>query len=128
MAYEEAPYKITYQSDTFEVRFYEERVVIQTSSKGSSSGFQKLFKYISGNNQNATKIEMTTPVTMLPDQGQMVMQFYLPSRFDLASAPLPADDSVEIERKPDSSDPFSALVFKVVTDQHVGRLVRLHPC
>ena len=70
MAYEEAPYKITYQSDTFEVRFYEERVVIQTSSKGSSSGFQKLFKYISGNNQNATKIEMTTPVTMLPDQGQ----------------------------------------------------------
>ena len=96
MAYEEAPYKITYQSDTFEVRFYEERVVIQTSSKGSSSGFQKLFKYISGNNQNATKIEMTTPVTMLPDQGQMVMQFYLPSRFDLASATLPADDSVEI--------------------------------
>ena len=96
MAYEEAPYKITYQSDTFEVRFYEERVVIQTSFKGSSSGFQKLFKYISGNNQNATKIEMTTPVTMLPDQGQMVMQFYLPSRFDLASAPLPADGSVEI--------------------------------
>ena len=33
MAYEEAPYKITYQSDTFEVRFYEERVVIQTSFK-----------------------------------------------------------------------------------------------
>ena len=39
---------------------------------------------------------MTTPVTMLPDQEQMVMQFYLPSRFDLSSAPLPADDSVEI--------------------------------
>ena len=96
MAYEESSYKVMQQGDNFEVRFYEERIVIQTRFQGSNSGFQKLFKYISGNNQNATKIEMTTPVTMLPDQGQMVMQFYLPSRFDLASAPLPADGSVEI--------------------------------
>ena len=96
MAYEEAAYQSVYQGEGFEVRFYEERIVIQTRFQGSNSGFQKLFKYISGNNQNATKIEMTTPVTMLPDQGQMVMQFYLPSRFDLASAPLPADGSVEI--------------------------------
>ena len=96
MAYEESSYKIMQKGDNFEVRFYEERIVIQTRFQGSNSGFQKLFKYISGNNQNATKIEMTTPVTMLPDQGQMVMQFYLPSRFDLASAPLPADGSVEI--------------------------------
>ena len=96
MAYDEAPYKIMHQGDNFEIRFYDERIVIQTSFQGSNSGFQKLFKYISGNNQSSTKIEMTTPVTMLPDQGQMVMQFFLPKRFDLSSAPLPADDSVEI--------------------------------
>ena len=96
MAYDEAPYQIMQENDNFEIRFYDERIVIQTSFQGSNSGFQKLFKYISGNNQSSTKIEMTPPVTMLPDQGQMVMQFFLPERFDLSSAPLPADDSVEI--------------------------------
>lgn len=96
MAYDEAPYQIMQENDNFEIRFYDERIVIQTSFQASNSGFQKLFKYISGNNQSSTKIEMTTPVTMLPDQGQMVMQFFLPERFDLSSAPLPADDSVEI--------------------------------
>ena len=96
MAYDEAPYQIMQENDNFEIRFYDERIVIQTSFQGSNSGFQKLFKYIAGNNQSSTKIEMTTPVTMLPDQGQMVMQFFLPERFDLSSAPLPADDSVEI--------------------------------
>ena len=50
---------------------------------------------------------------------------YLPSPIDVPSIKGTdvSDESVEIERKPDASDPFSALVFKVVTDQHVGRLV-----
>jgi len=39
---------------------------------------------------------MTTPVTVLQDNDQMVMQFYLPSRFNVNSAPLPADNSLEI--------------------------------
>ena len=52
---------------------------------------------------------------------------YLPSPIDVPSIKGTdvSDESVEIERKPDASDPFSALVFKVVTDQHVGRLVYL---
>ena len=45
MAYEESSYKIMQQGDNFEVRFYEERIVIQTRFQGSNSGFQKLFKY-----------------------------------------------------------------------------------
>jgi elongation factor G len=32
------------------------------------------------------------------------------------------DPSVEIERKPDDSEPFSALVFKIMTDPFVGQL------
>lgn len=97
MAYEEAAYQSVYQGEGFEVRFYEERLVIQTRYIGANSGFQKLFKYISGGNQNSQKIEMTTPVTMVQDDEQMIMQFYLPSRFDINSAPLPADSSVQIE-------------------------------
>jgi len=52
---------------------------------------------------------------------------YLPSPIDVPSimGTDPSDESVKIERKPDVNDPFSALVFKTVTDQHVGRLVYL---
>jgi len=52
---------------------------------------------------------------------------YLPSPVDVPSimGTDPSDESVQIERKPDVNDPFSALVFKTVTDQHVGRLVYL---
>ena len=52
---------------------------------------------------------------------------YLPSPLDVPSirGTDPSDESIEIERKPDVNDPFSALVFKTVTDQHVGRLVYL---
>ena len=44
MAYDEAPYQIMQENDNFEIRFYDERIVIQTSFQGSNSGFQKLFK------------------------------------------------------------------------------------
>ena len=51
----------------------------------------------------------------------------MPSPIDVPSikGTDPSDESNLIERKPSDSDPFSALVFKVVTDQHVGRLVYL---
>tara|TARA_B100000676_G_C17785873_1_gene684390 strand:+ start:107 stop:607 length:501 start_codon:yes stop_codon:yes gene_type:complete len=98
MAYEEAYYKVVLKTDNFEVRLYDERVVVQTKYHSNSSGFQKLFNYISGQNQDSEKIEMTTPVTMLQQNNQMVMQFFLPSRFNVGSAPLPLDRSVEIAK------------------------------
>ena len=96
MAYEEAGFKIVHKGENFEIRYYEERIVIQTRYESGNSGFRKLFNYISGQNQGGKKIEMTTPVTELQDDNQMVMQFYLPARFNTSSAPLPADNSLEI--------------------------------
>mgnify|MGYP001223201581 FL=1 len=96
MAYEEAVFKVVHKSENFEIRYYEERIVIQTRSKSGNNSFRKLFNYISGKNKEEKKIEMTTPVTVLQDDDQMIMQFFLPSRFDINSAPLPADDSIEI--------------------------------
>ena len=95
--YETQNYDLILSDENFEIRFYPSSLKAKVASGKSANGnFYKLFQFISGNNSKEEKIEMTTPVTMLPDQGQMVMQFYLPSRFDLASAPLPADGSVEI--------------------------------
>ena len=49
---------------------------------------------------------------------------YLPSPYDVGSivGTDPSDESVEIERKPDPSEPFSGLAFKIATDPFVGRL------
>ena len=96
MAYEEANYETVFQSDEIEVRFYEERLVVQTKYGDQNGGFRKLFNYISGSNKDSEKIAMTIPVTQLDSGDGMVMQFYLPSRFDKTNTPLPDDDSLEI--------------------------------
>ena len=52
-----------------------------------------------------------------------VMQ-YLPSPYDVESikGTDPDDESIVLERKPDPSEPFSGLAFKIATDPFVGRL------
>ena len=49
---------------------------------------------------------------------------YLPSPVDIpaiSGSSLNGND--ELERKPDDSEPFSALAFKIMTDPHVGKLI-----
>jgi len=95
-AYEEAAYKTVFQSDKFDVRFYEERLVIQTKYANQNGGFRKLFNYISGSNEGSQEISMTIPVTQSKSGDGMIMQFYLPSSFDELNAPSPDDNSLEI--------------------------------
>ena len=96
MAYSESPYKVVYQTDTYEIRYYEERLIVETQYSSQNNGFQKLFKYISGNNKQSQKIEMTTPVNVTEIENQFVMQFYLPKRFQQNEIPLPSDKSIKI--------------------------------
>ena len=96
MAYEESSYQVVQKFEKFEIRFYQERYVIQVRYNNEGGGFQKLFNYISGKNQKSEKIEMTTPVTQYSLGNQQVMQFYLPTRFDQKSAPIPLNDAVEV--------------------------------
>ena len=96
MAYEEADYKTVYQTEQFDVRFYGERLVVQTSYGDQNGGFRKLFNYISGSNDSSEKIAMTVPVTQSDPGEGMVMQFYLPSEFDKENAPSPSDESLQI--------------------------------
>jgi len=74
-----------------------------------------------------------TPVfcgTSLRNKGvQLVLDAvvdYLPSPLDVppVTGTLLRDDS-QVQRKPDNSEPLSALVFKIVTDPYVGRLAYL---
>ena len=96
MAYNESPYKVVHQTDKYEIRFYEERLVVQTQYTNQNNGFRKLFNYISGNNNQSEKIQMTSPVNVTQIENQYVMQFYLPNKYKLNEIPLPSDDSVKI--------------------------------
>ena len=96
MAYEEANYEITKKNEIYEIRKYSDRLAIETEISNRGSSFRKLFKYISGDNENNEEIKMTTPVTQIEKKGSMTMQFYLPSRFNKDNIPSPSNSDVKI--------------------------------
>ena len=96
MAYEEANYEVVKQNKVYEIRKYSDRLAIETIISNQGSSFRKLFKYISGHNENKEEISMTTPVTQIEKKGSMTMQFYLPSRFNKDNIPSPSNSDVKI--------------------------------
>ena len=96
-----APYKVTASDGAFELRQYEQLVLVSTrmpDGMDSASGpFRKLFDYISGKNNKKEKIAMTAPV-FLNQAGQTTktMSFVLPKDFVLLKAPLPIDPAVNL--------------------------------
>ena len=109
IAYEETSYRVITANQIYEIREYDDRLAVQTSQKnGQNRAFRKLFKYISGSNISSTKIEMTTPVTQSvkigmttpvtqkSQDGEMMMKFFLPRKFELKTVPQPLNDDLSI--------------------------------
>ena len=95
MAYEEANYEVVKENKEYEIRKYSDRLVIETNSI-EGNGFRKLFNYISGNNEKNQEIKMTVPVTQEIKNGNMTMQFYLPSKFNQDNVPKPSNSEIKI--------------------------------
>ena len=96
MANEEAEYEVIEKDEIYEIRKYSDRLAVETSKEGIDSNFRKLFNYISGRNDVQEKIAMTTPVTQVEKNGNITMQFYLPSKFNLENVPNPSRKDVRI--------------------------------
>ena len=96
MANEEAKYEVIEKNKIYEIRKYTDRLAVETSRAGIDSNFRKLFNYISGRNDTQQKISMTTPVTQVEKNGNMTMQFYLPSKFNSDNVPSPSREDVRI--------------------------------
>jgi len=109
IALEETSYRIIAVNEIYEIRDYDDRLAVQTIQKnGQNDAFRKLFKYISGSNISSTKIEMTTPVTQsikidmtTPvtqkfQDGEMIMKFFLPRKFQLKTAPQPLSEDLSV--------------------------------
>lgn len=120
VATEEAKYTVLREEDGFELRLYESHILAETMVKGDfedagNEAFGRLFKYISGNNEqqqkvamtspvgqeaSSQKIEMTSPVGQQKQDGKWVVSFMMPASFTLETTPEPKDPSVSIRQVP----------------------------
>jgi len=96
MANEEVKFDIVYKNEIYEIRKYSERLVAQAINDKDNTTFRKLFNYISGANNSSKKIKMTTPVTQTKNNNVSFMQFYLPSKFNKTTTPIPSNSDVKI--------------------------------
>jgi hypothetical protein len=122
IAVEEPAFKVLKKERDFELREYSPYVVAEievdaTFEEAGNLAFNALFRYISGNNRGAEKIEMTAPVTQnaagtkiemtapvtqqARQEGRVhVVGFVLPARFTVENAPEPGDARVKLRQVP----------------------------
>lgn len=118
--YESAPYDVVESDGNIEIRKYPDLVLASTEAKfdarGNDGSFMRLFRYISGNNESAQKIEMTTPVFMEPDRPESKgqMGFVMPQVVAEAGAPAPKAADVAIRKR--EGGRFAVIRFSGVMD------------
>ena len=82
-----------------------------TRIQGDDGSFGRLFRYISGGNQEDQKIAMTTPVFMEPgsEQSDGQMGFVLPEEVADSTIPQPGNEQVKIHKR--SGGKFAVVRF-----------------
>ena len=113
--YESAAYDTLEQDGSFEIREYPDLMLVSTSAdiaaQGNDGSFGRLFKYISGDNEQSSKVSMTTPVFMeagTENAGEQ-MGFVLPAKVAAESIPEPTDKNVVIKKR--AGGKFAVLRF-----------------
>ncbi len=120
MAIEEASYNVAVKDEKFEVRDYSAHVLAETLvdgdlEKAGSKAFDRLFRYISGDNQSRNKvamtapvsqerarekIKMTAPVSQQRNQGKWAVSFMMPAGYTLETLPVPSNPAVTLRQVP----------------------------
>jgi len=102
MAIEQAAYQVLIKEGDFEIRQYEPMIVAVSNEEDlrGGGGFDKLFGYISGKNQEKKKIEMTTPVLNDLDQKKGTIAFVMPKEYSMHSIPKPLNSEVQLKELP----------------------------
>ena len=94
--YETQSYKIIQSFNKIELRYYPSPMKVKVNSRASGNrNFKALFQYISGNNSEAKKIAMTTPVYMKNSSETQTMEFVLPAHYT-DHAPKPKGKGVSV--------------------------------
>jgi hypothetical protein len=106
---ENISYTVLKKIDSVEVRRYPEVLFAVTDNDAYDSGFNLLFRYITGENKTRRKIPMTAPV-VTPEKITMTapvvtrkdyMAFAIPSSYAKDTVPTPTNPLVHIEVQPE---------------------------
>ena len=127
-AYESAEYTVLETDGQIELRDYPDLMLVTTTmgtrTQGDDGSFGRLFRYISGGNENKQKVAMTTPVFMepqnaseKPEQNRGRMGFVIPKGVAQTSIPVPASDQVEVTKRPGGT--FAVIRFAGRNDLEV---------
>jgi hypothetical protein len=115
--YEGPDYAVISKSGKVEIRRYEDMVGAVTptakdNQSGRNSGFARLFRYITGENEGKTKIAMTSPVFMASDDdaNELSMMFVMPKETVKSGVPKPSSGAVSVTTT--KGGDFAVLRFK----------------
>ena len=120
MAIEEATYKVVEKDDGFEIRDYAPHILAETVVEGDleqagNKAFNRLFRYISGDNRSRDKVAMTAPVSQEPIgekikmtapvgqqrvQEKWAVSFVMPALYTLETLPKPEDPKITLRQVP----------------------------
>jgi hypothetical protein len=123
--YESAEYKVIESDDNIEIREYPDLMLVATDSEMNAQGrdgsFMRLFRYISGANENEQKIAMTTPVFMEGEIGKsdVSMGFVMPKEVAVDGVPKPTGDGVKIRKR--EGGRFAVIRFSGRLDSRVAK-------
>lgn len=100
-------YQLLKEEGRFSIREYPALEVATTPMESGMNGsFGRLFRFITGANQESKKISMTTPVLIETEAGQRTMSFIMPEN---TSVPEPKESVVVLRKIP--AGKFAALRF-----------------
>ena len=120
MAIEEARYKVLEKDNKFEIRDYAPYILAETIVDGDleeagNKAFNRLFRYISGDNRSRKKVAMTAPVSQQPMgekikmtapvgqrrvQEKWAVSFMMPASYTLKTLPEPEDPNITLRQVP----------------------------
>lgn len=120
MATEEAAYRVARKDNQFEIRDYAPHILAETVVEGTleeagNKAFNRLFRYISGDNRARSKVAMTAPVSQEPMgekikmtapveqqrvQGKWAVSFMMPASYTLETLPAPDDPKITLRQVP----------------------------
>ncbi len=102
MSVEKASYKTVNKDGDFEIRLYDPMIIAvsQESDLKGTSGFNQLFSYISGRNQESKKIAMTAPVINSLDDEKPTMAFVMPKKYSMEELPKPMHTNIQLQEIP----------------------------
>jgi len=112
---EQPSYKVMLKDGSVEIRQYDKILLQSVKVQGDQyqsirKGFRPLVRFIGGKDRDGDKISMTAPVIQSAgeNEGDWVVSFSMPSKYDKSSLPDPKNSSIYTE----DLDPMMAAVIR----------------